>query len=109
MVLLYDNGLSDKKPQLQSMHQSIVHVPAAARFRTKITLNFEEDDDSISEDDPDQVIERGRYETEDEIDEFDESSDEEVVVEDELEIVTWNQDKIHLFKVRGAKAEVFCC
>ena len=60
----------------------------------KVTLNFEEADDSISQDGPDQVMERGRYETEDEIDEFDESSDEEGVVEDELEIVTWNQDEI---------------
>ena len=60
----------------------------------KVTLNFEEDDNSISEDDPDQVMERGRYETEDKINEFDESSDEEVMVEDELEIVTWNQDEI---------------
>ena len=60
----------------------------------KVALNFEEADDSISQDGPDQVMERGRYETEDEIDEFDERRGEEVVVEDELEIVTWNQDEI---------------
>ncbi|MCP4798551.1 MAG: hypothetical protein GY893_01215 [bacterium] len=39
-------------------------------------------------------MEGGRNETADEVDEFDESSDEEVEIEDEQEIVTGNQDEI---------------
>ena len=58
----------------------------------KVSLNFEEDDDSRSEGGEEQVMEGGRNETADEVDEFDESSDEEVEIEEEQEIVTGNQD-----------------
>ena len=60
----------------------------------KASLNFEEDDNSRSEGGEEQVMEGGRKETADEVDEFDESSDEKVEMEDEQEIVTGNQDEI---------------
>ncbi len=95
MVLLYDKGLSDKKQRWQSMAplQSSC-ISGQLDSVPKVSLNFEEDDDSRCEGGEEEVMEGGRNETADEVDEFDESSDEEVEIEDEQEIVTGNQDEI---------------
>ena len=56
MVVPYDKGLSDKKPQWQSVPEFMYQWQLDSG--PKATFNFKEDDDSLSEDGPDQVIER---------------------------------------------------
>ena len=56
MVVPYDKGLSDKKPQWQSLPEFMYQWQLDSG--PKATFNFKEDDDSLSEDGPDQVIER---------------------------------------------------
>ena len=56
MVVPYNKGLSDKEPQWQSLPEFMYQRQLDSG--PKATFNFKEDDDSLSEDGPDQVIER---------------------------------------------------